>query len=108
MKFYPGSWCILSAKHGFIFPDELISGPYEATFKNPRTNPITIEELPDQIIEKGLNKYEQIVIIAVKDYADIARTVFLSKKILTPLIDCKGNGYMMNRLDECIKRGVPL
>lgn len=28
LKFYPESWCILSAKYGFIFPEEVIEGPY--------------------------------------------------------------------------------
>jgi cytoplasmic iron level regulating protein YaaA (DUF328/UPF0246 family) len=107
-KFYSKSWCILSAKYGFVFPDELIPGPYEATFKNRKTNQITLKELSDQIIEKGLNEYQQIVIIAGKAYADIARAVFPSKKILTPLSECKRNGYMMQKLNESIKRGVPL
>ena len=57
-KFYPGSYVILSAKYGFLFPDKVIPENYNVTFKDPSTNPITIEELRRQAKEKGLMKYE--------------------------------------------------
>jgi hypothetical protein len=27
MMFYPNSWCILSAKYGFLLPDDVVAGP---------------------------------------------------------------------------------
>ena len=27
-KFYPSSWCTLSAKYGFLFPNDIVPGPY--------------------------------------------------------------------------------
>ena len=66
-KFYPNSYIILSAKHGFLFPDELIQENYNVTFKDPNTKPISVEELKRQAIEKDLLKYDEIVAIAGKD-----------------------------------------
>ena len=45
MRFYPSSWYILSAKYGFLFPDELVTGPYNESFNDRKTNPITTKEL---------------------------------------------------------------
>ena len=59
-KFYPGTYVILSAKYGFLFPDEVIPGNYNVTFNDPSTDPITIEELRRQAEQKGLMKYDEI------------------------------------------------
>ena len=29
--FYPLEWCILSAKYGFLFPDDIVPGPYNVS-----------------------------------------------------------------------------
>ncbi|OQB71648.1 MAG: hypothetical protein BWX89_01764 [candidate division TA06 bacterium ADurb.Bin131] len=108
MRFYPSSWCILSAKYGFLFPDELVTGPYNVSFNDPKTNPITTKELFAQVKEKGLDNYDRIVILGGKNYVEMANEVFSSKEILSPLSDCKGIGYMMGKLNDSIKRGVPL
>ena len=108
MRFYPSSWCILSAKYGFLFPDELVTGPYNVSFNDRKTNPITKKELFAQVKEKELGNYERIVILGGKNYVEMANEVFSSKKILSPLSDCKGIGDMMGKLNDSIKRGVPL
>lgn len=108
MRFYPSSWCILSAKYGFLFPNDIVSGPYNVSFNENRTNLITTKELSAQVKEKGMDSYGQIVILGGKNYVEIAKEVFSSKEILTPLSDCKGIGYMMNKLNEAIKKGIPL
>lgn len=53
-KFYPYSWCILSAKYGFLFPNDVVLGPYNVSFNDRKTNPITTKELSAQVIEKDL------------------------------------------------------
>jgi len=63
-KFYPGSWCILSAKYGFVFPDELIPESYNVSFNDRRSNPISAVELCKQAQEKGLLEYVIINIIS--------------------------------------------
>jgi len=36
MRFYPSSWCILSAKYGFLFPNDIVPIPYNVSFNEPR------------------------------------------------------------------------
>ena len=55
-RFYPDSWCILSAKYGFVFPDDKIPGPYEVSFKDKKTHPINVDELLLQKEQKGVTK----------------------------------------------------
>jgi len=101
-KFYPSSWCILSAKYGFLFPDDMVPGPYNVTFNDKRTNPISVEELSKQVKEKGLDKYEKILVLGGKKYVSVVRKVFSKKKIYVPLEGYKGIGYMMNRINKAI------
>jgi len=107
-KFYPNSYVILSAKYGFLFPDEIVSGPYNVTFKDPSTNPIGVEELRKQAEEKGLMKYDEIVVIAGSIYAEIVREVFKGKKITTPLIGLGGMGQMISSMKRSINEGKEL
>ncbi|CAD6492389.1 MAG: hypothetical protein LAKADJCE_00296 [Candidatus Argoarchaeum ethanivorans] len=107
-RFYLSSWCILSAKYGFLLPNYIVPGPYNVSFNDRKTNPITIKELSDQVKEKGLGNHERIVTLGGKNYVEMANEVFSSKEILSPLSDCKGIGYMMGKLNDSIKRGVPL
>jgi hypothetical protein len=44
---------LLSAKYGFLFPDEIIPTPYSVTFKDPKTNPIIVKELSRQLRKRG-------------------------------------------------------
>ena len=107
-RFYPSSWVILSAKYGFLFPDDIVHGPYNVSFNDKNTNPITVEELKSQAKDKGLCNYEKIVVLGGKNYTQIIKDVFQNKGIHAPLVDCKGIGYMMGKLNEAIRRGVPL
>lgn len=101
-KFYSDSWCILSAKYGFLMPYDEVEGPYNVTFNDNSTNPILPDVLVDQLIEKKLDNYEKIVVVAGKNYENILKSVFNDKEIYNPLSGCKGIGYMMNRLSVLI------
>jgi len=103
--FYPNSWCILSAKYGFLFPDEKIPGPYNVTFNKKATNPISNEELGVQAAKKGLNQYNKIVVLGGKNYVNKTMEVFAGKEILAPLKGCKGMGYMMGKMNDAIISG---
>jgi len=103
-KFYPLSWCILSAKYGFVFPHEIIPAPYNVSFNDKSTNPISVAELISQSKEKGLNDYDDVVVLAGRNYVSIATQVFGTKHIITPLVGCKGIGYMIGKLNELINR----
>ena len=101
-KFYPGTYVILSAKYGFLFPDEVIPGNYNVTFNDPSTNPITVEELRRQAEQKGLMKYDEIVVIAGRYYVDIVEKVFKGKKIVAPLQGLGGMGKMISAMKKAI------
>jgi len=107
-KFYPNSYIILSAKYGFLFPDEIIPGPYNVTFKDPSTNPIEVEELKIQAEKKGLMKYDEIVVLGGRNYVSMAREVFQEKKIVDPLRGLSGMGEMIGALKRAIIEGREL
>ena len=96
-KFYPSSWCILSAKYGFLFPDDIVPGPYNVTFNDKRTNPISVEELSKQVKEKGLDKYEKILVLGGKKYVSVVRKVFSKKKVYVPL---EGYNNTINAINQ--------
>jgi len=104
-KFYPDSYVILSAKYGFLFPDDVIPGPYNVTFNDPSTNPISVEELRRQAEEKGLTKYDEIVVIAGSNYVNIVRKVFKDKRVITPLSGLGGMGNMISALKKAVSEG---
>jgi len=107
-RFYPESYVILSAKYGFLFPDEIVPGPYNITFNKPKTNPITIEELRVQAMEKGLMKYDELVVVAGSAYLNIVREVFSGKKIFAPLKGAGGMGNMISLMKKAIRDGKEL
>ncbi len=101
-KFYPDSWCIISAKHGFLFPEDKIPTNYDVSFHDTNSTSITIEELREQAIEKKLYNYEKIIALGGKTYSEIVNDIFTEKIIVKPLDGCKGIGYMMNKLNTLI------
>ncbi len=106
-KFYANSWCILSAKYGFIFPEEKLPGTYNVSFKD-RTHPIGIDDLILQLEQKRLNNYDRIVVLGGKSYVKVINKAFEGKIISNPLANCEGLGYMMHHLNESIKKGFEL
>ena len=92
------------SKYGFLFPDELIPGPYNVSFNNPQTSPIGITELSAQVKRKRMNRFERIIVLAGKSYVKIAEKIFEAVRLETPLHGCRGMGYMMKRLNELIEK----
>lgn len=101
---YKKSWYILSAKYGFLSPDDVVPGPYNVSFNDKSTNPITATKLRLQIQKKELNKYNAIVVLGGKHYVQIVKEVFPRKSIISPLSKCKGIGYMMEKLKNAIEK----
>ncbi|NLE24799.1 MAG: hypothetical protein GX625_05560 [Clostridiaceae bacterium] len=105
--FYPKSWLILSAKYGFLLPNDIVPGTYNTTFKEKKTRPISNHDLLKQIQDKGLNKYDQIIILGGKTYTERIDYLFEQKTILKPLYGCR-IGEALRKLNEAISTGVPL
>jgi hypothetical protein len=50
---------VLSAKYGFIAPDNIIPAPYEVSFTCPATSPIVLDRLRQQAREQQLGRQVQ-------------------------------------------------
>jgi hypothetical protein len=107
-KFYPKSWCILSAKYGFLFPDDIVPGTYNVSFNNKKSNPITLDELKSSKSTQELDKYDNIVVLGGKNYTKMVNDIFTAKNVYNPLSKYKGIGFMMHELNEAIKEDVHL
>jgi hypothetical protein len=71
-----GNWVILSAKCGFLDPTDVISGPYETTFKRPSTNPIGMAALREQVQRMGLDRYGEVIGLGGKEYRAAIKAAF--------------------------------
>jgi len=69
-------WVVLSAKYGFIDSDFTIPRNYDVSFGDERTGPIGVKELRRQVEDKGLNKFNRVVALGGKTYADIVDQAF--------------------------------
>jgi len=101
--FYPGHWVILSAKFGFLAPADIVPEPYDVSFNYPGSHPISVDELRKQVQDRDMDKYEEIIVLGGKVYVHIVEEVFPGKKVKAPLSGCRGNGYMMQLLNNAIR-----
>jgi len=107
--FHPGNYVILSAKYGFLLPDEKISDYDAYCNKNPV---ITIPELKKQAAEKTVNgialkDYDKVVVIGSSCYCNWAKKVFGEKKVECPLVGLP-IGKMLQQLKTSITSRKPL
>ncbi len=102
------AWIVLSAKFGFVKPEFVISGPYEVTFKNVRTHPITTECLQQQVGDLGLNRYALVVGLGGADYRKAICDAFVVSPVhlAFPFAGLK-IGKMMQATKEAIEEGNP-
>ena len=101
-KFYPDTWMILSAKHGFLDPKDIIPQNYDSSFNIKNSKTISLEELKIQIQNENLDEYERIIVLGGKYYTNIVINLFSDKEVINPLKDCKGIGYMLKKINDAI------
>ena len=70
------AWVVLRAKYGFIAPAFIIPAPYEVSFKQPATSPITLARLRQQVREQQLDRYQVIVGLGGKEYRAAIEAAF--------------------------------
>lgn len=102
-KFYLDSYCILSARYGFLYPEDKIEIPYNECFHIKNSNSISKEALQLQIKNKRLDEYDKIIVLGGKYYNQMIRDLFKGKEIINPLEGCKGIGVMIKRLNILLK-----
>ena len=80
------AWVVLSAKYGFIAPDFTIPEPYEVSFKHPKTRPISIDRVREQVREQQLGRYSVVVGLGGKEYRAVVEAAFadLSVRLVFP------------------------
>lgn len=71
-----GDWVILSAKHGFLRPADVVPGPYETTFKRRSTNPIGPAALREQVGQMELGLYGEVIGLGGKEYRAAIEAAF--------------------------------
>ncbi len=70
------AWVVLSAKYGFIPPEQMIPGPYEVSFKDPATQPIAIGQLQAQVRAQGLDQFTCVIGLGGKEYRHAVEAAF--------------------------------
>jgi len=101
---FSDKWVILSPKYGFIEPDFVIPEDYNVAFKDPKTNPISLSELREQVKDR-FSEYPCIVALGGKIYANLVIETFKStdRKVITP-----STGIMIARaVREALRENKP-
>ncbi|EKS8364687.1 DUF6884 domain-containing protein [Bacillus thuringiensis] len=97
------NWVILSAKHGFLRPNDIVLKNYDLAFDSKSDEVISIEKLQKQMVDKSLLQFDEIVLLAGKKHIKVVTKLYPEEMITYPLEGCKGIGYMLQRLKEAVK-----
>ncbi|HDR8144646.1 TPA: hypothetical protein QC063_004954 [Bacillus cereus] len=97
------NWVILSAKHGFLRPNDIVLKNYDLGFDSKSDEVISIEKLQKQMVDKSLLQFDEIVLLAGKKHKKVVTKLYPEEMITYPLEGCKGIGYMLQRLKEAVK-----
>jgi hypothetical protein len=103
------AWVILSARYGFIPPDFMIPGPYDVTFKWPRTRPIDLPALQRQIKTLHLDRFDRVIVLGGAAYRRLTCQAFAGYPVtLSAPTAGLPVGKAMRALKQAITAGVPL
>ncbi|EJQ13750.1 hypothetical protein IE3_02649 [Bacillus cereus BAG3X2-1] len=97
------NWVILSAKHGFLRPDDIVLENYDLAFDSKSDEIISIEQLQKQMVDKDLLQFEEIVLLAGKKHKKVVTKLYPEEIITYPLAGCRGIGYMLQRLNGAVE-----
>nr|WP_223881898.1 DUF6884 domain-containing protein [Niallia endozanthoxylica] len=102
-------WVILSAKYGFLLPNDLVHSNYDVSFNRKSGEVITVDQLKQQIIDKHLDDFEALVVLGGKEYRKVVEQTFGNSYIYQyPLSDCSGIGYMIQKLKNAVLEDVEI
>jgi hypothetical protein len=88
---------ILSARYGLLRPTDVIE-PYD--LRLGQLGSATAADIREQAAEQGLRVLHPLVVLAGRDYAQLARAIHW------PLADCRGIGEQRARLADIARTGV--
>ncbi|MFS0837796.1 DUF6884 domain-containing protein [Paenibacillus sp. 1P03SA] len=92
-------WVILSAKHGFLMPEDTVPGNYDTAFGAANAGIITSEELARQWKEMRLDTYKRIEVLGGKKFRPIIGALAGTAHVDFPLETSRGIGDMLHLLD---------
>lgn len=108
-ELYCDNWVIISAKHGLLLPDNLVPENYDLTFQVKHPPDKLTAKLKQQVIEKDLTAYQDIIVLTGKKYQPIIQQTFThARRIQFPLLGTKGIGDMQRLLKNSIENQKPL
>jgi hypothetical protein len=101
-------WVILSAKYGFVDPDFIIPGPYNVTFKDRSTRPVSIDTLRQQARGMGLDGFPRVVGLGGREYREAVAEVFRAcvGELHFPFAGL-AQGKAMSAVKRAVGRGIP-
>jgi hypothetical protein len=100
-------WRILSAKYGFLVPDQPIAR-YNVTFKDKQSSQrIAVEALREQIAVQGLDRFPFVVGLGGADYRAVIQAAFAptSVRLIFPFAGLP-IGKAMGAVKKAIKEGA--
>ncbi len=63
---------------------DAIPGPYNVSFKDPRSRPIEIVTLREQVEDRGLRRFDTVIGLGGKEYREVLRLSLAPKLVEFP------------------------
>ncbi|WP_153461838.1 MULTISPECIES: DUF6884 domain-containing protein [Sediminibacillus] len=103
-------WVVLSAKHGFLLPTDIVPENYDLTFNQKSDQIVTADFLASQLKYKRLDVYRRLVVLTGRKYKPIISAAFsgINPEMFFPLEGCKGIGHMQQRLKSAVADNTPI
>lgn len=105
--FFGDHWVILSARHGFLRPDDIVPENYDVPFSPQGVGEITPEQLRAQAEAKGLTTYPHIVVLGGRKFEPVVRSA-LTAPVTFPLRGLQGIGSMNQALLKAVRERTEL
>lgn len=87
----------------------MVAGAYDVTFGQKDADVISFERLKQQVKEKQLEYYDELVILTGKKYMPYLNGAFAkTMKKTFPLASFTGIGHMQKALKQAVEAGQPL
>ncbi|UJW57864.1 hypothetical protein HXZ66_10820 [Bacillus sp. A116_S68] len=102
-------YVILSAKHGFLFAEDHVPGPYNVSFSMKSSEVISTDTLRKQFENKRLHNYDHYIVLTGKKYVPVINHVMNDENnVEFPLLDFQGIGFMQQALKHALETDEPL
>ncbi|GAB4072216.1 hypothetical protein GCM10028778_01830 [Barrientosiimonas marina] len=108
-EMFTDQWVILSAKHGFLFADDIVDGPYDVTFNQNSDEIVSYAQLICQADEKQLKQFDRLVVLTGQKYKPVINGTFPDgMPRVFPLANYGGIGYILQALKRAVEAHTPV